>query len=129
MTRYLLTVLVLAGMVSTAQAQSDTAQNVSQPDTVLQMLSSKVIDISNKVESINLHLDKAHDQFRLGTKFVVVGFALSGLAVLMDPDRPSGFLSGVGGLLVVTGTVIHIDSHRFIGKTRRHAGHHDVQGH
>ena len=127
MTRYLLTVLVLAGMVSTAQAQSDTAQNVSQPDTVLQMLSSKVIDISNKVESINLHLDKAHKQYRTGTVLIAAGLILNGVSVLMDPDQPKGAVGGLGGLLVLTGGIIHIDSHKFIGRTRRHVGYSQMQ--
>lgn len=72
-----------------------------------------------RIDHINLQLDKAHKQFRNGTAMVIIGLAISGVSTLADSDGGArGFLAGFGSLLLVTGTVIHIDSHKYIGRTR-----------
>lgn len=71
-----------------------------------------------RIEHINLQLDKAHKQYRTGTVLVVTGIILNGFALLMDPDQPSGFVTGLGSLFLLGGGIVHIDSHKYIGRTR-----------
>lgn len=71
-----------------------------------------------QVAHINLQLDKAHKQYRTGTFLVVTGVVLNGFALLMDPDQPSGFVTGLGSVFLLAGGVIQIDSHKYIGRTR-----------
>jgi hypothetical protein len=68
--------------------------------------------MDEKIASINLHLEKAHVQYRTGTHFVVGGILLQGIAVLFNSSNPSGLLLGLGTLSTAVGGVIWIDSHK-----------------
>lgn len=70
-----------------------------------------------RIDHINLQLDKSHKQFKTGTFLVIVGLAFNGAAALATDDG-RGFIAGLGSLLVLSGAIVHIDSHKYIGRTR-----------
>ncbi len=74
--------------------------------------------MDEKIASINLHLEKAHEQYRTGTHFVVAGVLLQGVAVLFNSSNPSGLLLGLGTLSTAVGGVIWIDSHKHFYRVR-----------
>lgn len=71
-----------------------------------------------RIDHINLQLHKAHKQYRTGTALIVTGVVLNGFALLMNSDQPSGFVTGLGSLFVLAGGVVHIDSHKYLGRTK-----------
>ena len=71
-----------------------------------------------RIDHINLQLDKSHRQYRTGTYLVVAGLAINGLALLAGNDGGGGFLTGFGSLFLITGTAVQIDSHKYIGRTQ-----------
>ena len=73
----------------------------------------EVEDLQDKVYQINLHLEKAHEQYRVGTLLVAAGVLMQGFAVVLDPSSPNGFIAGLGSLSILTGGVFWIDSHKF----------------
>lgn len=73
---------------------------------------------SARIDYINLQLDKAHKVYRSGTYLVVAGLAINGLGLIAGSDNGGGFLAGLGTLAIMGGTIIHIDSHKYIGRTR-----------
>lgn len=73
---------------------------------------------NQRIDHINLQLDKSHRQYRTGTYLVVAGLAVNGLALLAGENGGGGFLAGFGSLFLVAGTAVQIDSHKYIGRTR-----------
>lgn len=72
-----------------------------------------------RIDHINLQLERSHRQYRSGTVLVIAGLALNGIAAMAGSNNDGrGFIAGFGGLLALTGTIIHIDSHKYIGRTR-----------
>lgn len=71
-----------------------------------------------RIDHINLQLDKSHRQYRTGTYLVVAGLALNGLGLIAGSEGGGGFLAGFGSLFLIAGTAVHIDSHKYIGRTR-----------
>jgi|SanBayMetagenome_1026888.scaffolds.fasta_scaffold24768_1 hypothetical protein len=72
-----------------------------------------------RIDHINLQLDKAHRQYRTGTFLVTAGLVMNGLALIAGENGGGGFLAGFGSLFLIGGTVVHIDSHKYIGRTRK----------
>lgn len=80
---------------------------------------TEIRKMQESIDRINLNLDKSHRQYRTGTYLVAAGLAINGLAVLAGPDGGRGFLTGFGSIFLLAGTVVHIDSHKYIGRTRK----------
>lgn len=81
--------------------------------------SMAVVQLNERIDNINLNLDKSHKQFRTGTYLVAAGLAVNGLALIAGQNGGGGFLAGFGSLFLMAGTVVHIDSHKYIGRTRK----------
>lgn len=76
--------------------------------------------MQERIDNITLNLDKAHKTYRTGTVLIVAGLALNGVAAITGGNKSgTGFLMGIGGLMAVVGSAIHIDSHKYIGRTRK----------
>ena len=73
---------------------------------------------SARIDHINLQLERSHRQYRTGTYLVVAGLALNGLGLIAGSEGGGGFLAGFGSLFLIAGTAVHIDSHKYIGRTR-----------
>jgi hypothetical protein len=81
---------------------------------------TEIRKMQESIDRINLNLDKAHKQYRTGTVLIVVGLALNGAAVLAGNDNDGrGFIAGLGGIAILGGGLVHIDSHKYIGRTRK----------
>jgi len=104
--------------------------NTSLTNTIDDNLSLKSID--NKINNIQLNLDKCHEQFKKGTTCIGLGIGLSAIGTfcllkyvkssniddynkgLYDIGRFSAF---IGGTLTTIGFIVQIDSHKWIGRT------------
>lgn len=95
----LLILLSFIGMTSNAQ--------ITQQDSTLQ--------------KIELNLDKMHKQYRTGTVFVGIGavICLAGIAAISQDSETEPAILYMGGIVLSIGTVIHLDSHKFLNKKRR----------
>lgn len=73
------------------------------------------------VQQINLNLDKFHKEYRTGTVFVGIGAAivLTGIAAISQDSETEPAILYMGGVILSIGTVIHIDSHKFLNPKRR----------
>lgn len=86
--------------------------------------SMAVAQLNERIDNINLNLDKAHKVYKTGTVLIVAGLALNGVAALANNDNSGrGFVAGLGGLMVLAGSFVHIDSHKYIGRTRKEYYH------
>lgn len=84
-------------------------------------LQAQIIDTEKSIDDINLNLDKFHKEYKVGTVFNLVGgtVALVGIASLMnDSDQPPSAVY-FGAFIMSVGTIIHIDSHKFLNPKRR----------
>jgi len=82
--------------------------------------------ITQDVNTIQLNLFKSHEQYRKGTGLLISGFSLSiiGTALLMTGiegnDKGSTTIGSafsiIGGIVSMTGVIVQIDSHKYIGR-------------
>lgn len=76
--------------------------------------------MNQRIDRINLNLERAHRQYQTGTILMSIGAAINFVSLIGGVDQGgAGFMRGVGTLAMVTGGVIHIDSHKYIGRTRK----------
>ena len=76
-----------------------------------------------RIDNIELNLGKSHEQFQVGTIFIATGLLLSAGGIMSSvagttTDVPI-FLYGIGSALSLTGLIIHLDSHKHIGRAGR----------
>jgi hypothetical protein len=86
-------------------------------------LVQKIVSLEQRVNTIDLNMRSAHDQFRTGTYFIVAGALATVVAPLIiegshteDSIKSSPMLYVVGGIALTTGVVLQIDAHKFIGR-------------
>jgi len=82
--------------------------------------------VYNDMKNLQINLEKCHNQYQIGTGFIVGGIVTSlvgGLSTMGGfNNNDNGALSvGVllniaGGISALAGTIIQIDSHKFIGR-------------
>lgn len=117
--------LIAILIVNLATAQSDTT------------ISIHLKQIEANVNHINTNLIKCHEQWRDGLGITVFGIGVSTLGVVIINQnynnytsgshniKPSNYknnenvgliITGVGGLTSLIGTIIMLDSHKYIGK-------------
>lgn len=95
-------------------------------------LKDRILKLEENQEQIRLNLTKGHKQFSTGTFFLIGGVATTVLATVLynkgtrnqNSDeqgkiRPSPVLLCIGGGMITAGTVIQIDSHKWIGRGGR----------
>ncbi len=112
--------LILLILVCISMSLNIKAQTTPIYEEQNEKIKSLQIDISH----IQQDLKNFNQQYRMGTQFLIAGYSLStiGLGASFIPmfnlsDRPLvtvGFPI-IGGLLCLTGTIIHIDAHKYLG--------------
>jgi hypothetical protein len=96
---------------------------------LLLLISSSLCAQTRDTLEVNLNLDKCKKQYDAGTTFLGFGAAAFGLATALyrSPDKGgvneksndiklANTIYGIATVLLTTGVVIHIDSHRFLTK-------------
>lgn len=108
MKKTLITLLILTSFASKGQD--------------LDSLKREIIELKLEQEYIKVHLEKHHDQYSLGAGLLIGGLVMLGvdLAIRNNDDSydTPAFLI-VSSASIVAGTVITIDSHKWIGRAGR----------
>jgi hypothetical protein len=90
----------------------------SEPaDLGIEELRKEILSLKQETKEIQLHLNRSHREFKTGTLFYALGVGLTIAGSYAEANNGSGgniFLVGTGCLLV--GGILHIDSHKHIGR-------------
>ena len=84
----------------------------SEPN--MEELRREILQMKEESRQMQMHLHTAHREFRTGTIFYTVGLGLTVLAASNENTAPGLVLLGSGFL--ITGGILHIDSHKHIGR-------------
>lgn len=83
---------------------------------------------TGKLNEITLHLDKCHRQHTTGVIFSMIGLVATGISLSAgtrgddgiknnkDNDNLVNIIGWGGGIMMLAGTIITIDSHKHIGR-------------
>lgn len=90
-------------------------------------LKQKILKMDAAINTIHLNLTKSHKQFKTGTLIMIAGAAMSLVGVQIiskeagdsnnNYDKPHLLYGGLA--LTTVGTIIQIDSHKWIGRGGR----------
>jgi hypothetical protein len=95
-----------------ASAFCQSTYNATEPS--VEELKREILQMKEEQRQTQLHLHKAHREFRTGTIFYAIGF---GLAVIAGSnENASAGLVLLGSGFLITGGILHIDSHKHIGR-------------
>lgn len=107
-------IFLLLGFLSECRAQS------------YDSLKARILALEEGQAKVKLNLERAHKQFKFGTMIqaagVIVGSAYfikreaDDLSTIGNDTGRDETLILIGGIMVTVGTVIQIDSHKFIGR-------------
>lgn len=91
----------------------------SQTDSTINLRLNR-LEQNNEV--IKTNLTKCHKQWTTGLGVVGSGFIVSGFGTLISATNGSNpkdgaYIIGAGGLISLIGSIIMIDSHKYIGRT------------
>jgi hypothetical protein len=88
-------ILILSLFASTVQAQQETIS----------------------IQDMQYNLFRSHQEYRTGTVMIVGGLlAVAASVAAKDADLPSKEIGYFGAAFLTIGCVIHIDSHKWIGR-------------
>jgi hypothetical protein len=88
-------------------------------------LKRRLLAVEQKQERIQFNLQRSHQQFKYGTILVIAGTVVSAVAFVPGSkdknvggryEGPDWRLSTLGSIMLIAGTTLHINSHRFIGR-------------
>jgi hypothetical protein len=85
----------------------------------LDSLKQRILMLEANQESIQFNLTKAHNRYRTGLMITITGIAMTwagAAAGLSGADGNSAGLLTLGSIVSTVGSVILIDSHKFIGR-------------
>jgi hypothetical protein len=89
----------------------------------LDSLKQRILSIENEQQNIKLHLRAHSSQFSLGTALLVTGAGMLILDALTETEKENPnskhTLAYVGAGVLTIGTIIQIDSHKWIGRAGR----------
>jgi hypothetical protein len=80
----------------------------------MEELKREILQIKEETRQMQLNLHKAHREFRTGTIFYAIGIGLT--VLLAGQENPSPGLVLIGSGFLITGGILHIDSHKHIGR-------------
>jgi hypothetical protein len=112
MKQILIFLLLCFSINAFCQSNANPDQTGSQP--TIEELKRDILQLQQDTQDLQLNLHKAHREFRTGTIFYAVGLGLTVLAA--GSDRPSDGLILIGTGFLIAGGVLHIDSHKYIGR-------------
>lgn len=86
-------------------------------------LKQRILKLEVEQNELKLNLEKYRDHYYLGTSLMIAGAAISAVAALIQKDNPDQrnkyTFSIIGASTFVAGTVIQIDSHKWVRTGRR----------
>lgn len=83
----------------------------------VQQLRREILALRQQTEEIQFHLNKSQREFKVGTILYAVGFGLVIVGSSSAANNGGGAgLVTAGSLLFLSGIVLHIDSHKHIGR-------------
>ncbi len=112
MKQILIFLLLCFSMNAFGQSNANPDQTNAEP--TIDELKREILQLKQDTQDIQLHLHRAHREFRTGTIFYAVGLGLTVLAAGSDEPNSGLILLGTGFL--AAGGVLHIDSHKHIGR-------------
>jgi hypothetical protein len=82
------------------------------------MLRNELIKMKDEQTEVKLNLYKCHKEFKVGVGLAGAGIGLGilGTALLSDPSAPGKEIAIIGSVLSLAGSIVIIDSHKFIAK-------------
>lgn len=108
----LLTLTLLLISVNLCQAQTSSVDS----------LKNEIMNMKIKINTIELHLEKSHTEYQMGTALFFIGTILAvggtGSAMLSRESEmwPCLIFAGVGTALQISGGILWLDSHKHIGR-------------
>lgn len=89
-------------------------------------IESRLLELEKNTEILQSNLNKCHNQWGYGAGVTITGFGFSGIGtwLLIESDKYStsndqtvgyAMIAG-GGLISLIGTIVMLDSHKYIGK-------------
>lgn len=93
------------------------SQAFCQSEPTIEELRQEILSLKQETQEIQLHLARSHREFRTGTIFYGVGLGL----LIAGAYRQAGNNNSIGlGLIgtgcVMVGGILHLDSHKHIGR-------------
>lgn len=89
----------------------------------LQVKAQDFTQVKTTQDNIQLNLGKCHKEYKTGTILQITGMLIGGMGVaLLSTDKESqeaAPLMYFGATFLTIGCVVHLDSHRFIGRAGR----------
>jgi hypothetical protein len=110
--RLLFTLFFIVFCSAAAICQTDLS--TSTPDLSMEELRREILRMKEESRQMQLHLRRSQKEFRTGTIFYAVGLGLTILAAGNEKPSPGLVLVATGCL--ITGGILHIDSHKHIGR-------------
>ena len=83
----------------------------------IEELRKEILSLKQETKEIQLHLNRSHREFKIGTLFYTLGIGLTIAGYYAELNNGSGdnfLLPGIGFLFL--GGIFHIDSHKHIGR-------------
>jgi hypothetical protein len=93
----------------------------------LDSLKHKILKMDLAINNIHYNMVRSHKEFQVGTLFIITGAALTTIGTLLIIDEPGDLpnnnknpaLLYAGAGMMTIGTVIQINSHKWIGRAGR----------
>ena len=92
----------------------------------LDSLKEKILKMDAAINTIHLNMVRSHNEFKTGTFLIIGGTALIVAGVLIRKDKDgevvresNNALVHIGAGVTTIGTIIQIDSHRWLGRGGR----------
>ncbi len=112
-------VALLCLIISSSKAQSQSSQ------LAIDSLKNEISQIKLQMNSVQTNLNLCHRKYKIGTTVMIVGFAVTGIALLTLESHPTSNQPALNGVELVVvgfgvsliGEIIQIDSHKWIGRT------------
>ncbi len=84
-------------------------------------LKQEVLQLKQSIDNIDYNMQAHHRQFKTGTAFVGIGLLLSITGTLLqggtkNTDYTGNILTTAGAVGTLTGSIIMIDAHRWLGR-------------
>ncbi len=110
------TIIIIIAAIVTMSCHAQTLEQSKSFDS----LRNEMKNLNMNFESLKMNLNLCHEEFSTGTEMIILGIigTAAGTALYghTDTNIIPYLLMGCGGVLGLTGTIFHIDSHKYIGR-------------
>lgn len=111
------TLLITLGLILSFQFTYAQTQPTSE-----EQLKQEILSMKADIEQINLNLEKSKSKFQVGVLVATLGYSITitgGLMLGRENDDLGQALLVAGGITGGIGTVLLVDSFKYLGRTRR----------